>query len=69
MPQGRRHCQQATPKVNGGRVKEQINAMEHRPCQMNLRKQVFFARKAAVRGVNLNLRVDAIGRFQMVKKQ
>jgi hypothetical protein len=29
----------------------------------------FFARKAAARGVNLNLRVDAIGRFRMVKKK
>ena len=28
----------------------------------------FFARKAAARGVNLNLRVDAIGHFRMVKK-
>jgi hypothetical protein len=36
---------------------------------MDLRKQgFFFARKAATRGVNLNLRVDAIGRFRMVKK-
>jgi hypothetical protein len=29
----------------------------------------FFARKAAARGVNLNLRVDVIGRFRMVKKK
>ena len=29
----------------------------------------FFARKAAACGVNLNLRVDAIGHFRMVKKQ
>ena len=28
----------------------------------------FFARKAAARDVNLYLRIDAIGRFQMVKK-
>ncbi len=42
--------------------------MEHRPCQMDLRKQgFFFTRKVATRGVNLNLRVDAIGYFRMVK--
>ena len=29
----------------------------------------FFARKAAACGVNLNLRVDAIGRFRMVKNK
>ena len=28
----------------------------------------FFARKSAARGVNLNLRVGAIGSFRMVKK-
>ena len=36
---------------------------------MDLHKHVFFARKVAARGVNLNLRVDAIGRFRMVKKK
>ena len=30
--------------------------------------RVFFARKVAARGVNLNLRVDMIGHFRMVKK-
>jgi len=29
----------------------------------------FFTRKAAAHGVNLNLRVDAIGHFRMVKKK
>jgi len=29
----------------------------------------FFDRKAAAHGVNLNLRVDAIGHFRMVKKK
>jgi hypothetical protein len=69
MPQGGRHRRRATAKVNGGRAKGRIDAMEHRPCQMNLRKQFFFARKAAARGVNLNLRVDVIGRFGMVKNK
>ena len=36
---------------------------------MDLHKQgFFFARKAAAGGVNLNLRVDAIGHFRMVNK-
>ena len=69
MPQGGRHRRRATAKVNGGRAKGRIDAMEHRPCQMNLRKQFFFARKAAARGVNLNLRVEVIGRFGMVKNK
>ena len=69
MPRGHRHCRRATVKVNGGRAKGRINAMEHRPCQMNICKQVFFARKAAARGVNLNLRVDVIGRFRLVKNK
>ncbi len=68
MPPGRRHRLRATGKVNGGRAKGRIDAMEHSPCQTNLRKQVFVARKAAARGVNLNLRVDVIGRFRTVKK-
>jgi len=47
MPQGRRHCQRATPpKVNGGRAKGRTDAMEHRPCQMDLRKQVFFRQES-----------------------
>ena len=69
MPQGGRHRRRATAKVNGGCAKGRINAIEHRPCQMDLRKHVFFARKVAARGVNLNLRVDTIGRFRMVKNK
>ena len=66
MPEWRRHCWQATG--NGGRAKGgRINAMGHRPCQINLQKQGFLVRKAKGCGVNLNLRVDAISCFQTVK--
>jgi len=68
MPRGRRHRRRATPEVNGGHARGQIDAMEHRPCQLVFTNRFFFARKAAARGVNLNLRVDAIGHFRMVKK-
>ena len=65
MPQGHRNCRRAT--VNGSRAKEQIDAMGHRPGQINLIKQVFFSQKATACGVSLNLRVNAIGHFQSVK--
>jgi hypothetical protein len=63
MPRGRRHRRRATPKVNGGRAKGRINTMEHRPCQMDL-----FSQESGSAWRQPKSRVDAIGRFRMVKK-
>jgi hypothetical protein len=32
--------------VNGSHAKGQVNAMGHRPCQMNLSKQVFLSQES-----------------------